>query len=306
MGFMRFLMMAALCLLPLHAEVKAKNAFDKPTLEAYVRHLLVLGPQVEIKIDDPKPGPVPELKQIEVHLNFNQFSQDETLYATKDGLHIMRGNVYGIAGDPFQPELDKLKLDKTPSYGTPGAPIVLVDFADFECPLCKDEALALRKNLLVEFPAQVRFYFKDFPLIPIHPWAKPAAIAGRCVFRQSPDAFWQYHDWLYEHQADITAENLNDKINEFAKANSAIDTMQLLPCLADKAAEAEVDKQMAEGKALHVTGTPTLYVNGRPLVGNVPWEQLKALIKAELEYQKTAKAAAEACCEVKIPSPLNK
>ena len=75
------------------------------------------------------------------------------------------------------------------------------------------------------FPTQVRVYFKDFPLEPIHPWAKPAAIAGRCVFRQKPAAFWDFHDWIFEHQGEITVENLKDKVdgvgeNEIAGAHS--------------------------------------------------------------------------------------
>ena len=104
----------------------------------------------------------------------------------------LEGRVEDFAGrrlrrqfQSLQDDLDKLKTEFQPSLGTPGAPVVLVAFSDFECPHCKDEATMLRQNLLSAYPTQVRLYFKDFPLEAIHPWAKTAAIAGRCVFRQS-------------------------------------------------------------------------------------------------------------------------
>ena len=59
-------------------------------------------------------------------------------------------------------------------------------------------------------------YFNDFPLTSIHPWSKPAAITGKCVFRQNADTFWKFHDWIYDKQQEITLENLNSKVQEWA------------------------------------------------------------------------------------------
>ena len=170
---------------------------------------------------------------------------------------------------------------------------------------CKEEAKVMRDNIPAKFPKEVRLYFKDFPLEAIHPWAKAAAIDGRCVFRQSPAAFWKYHDWMYEHQAEMTAENLKDKVLEWGKANE-LDTMQLGRCIDTKATEAEVDKEIAEGQALHVEGTPTTFVNGRRLFGNYPWPNLEQIINGELKYQQTSHDAGEKCCEITIPSPVKK
>ena len=119
-------------------------------------------------------------------------SEDFPFLVSKDGSKILQATVYDVNSNPFKPDLDKLKTEFQPSFGTPGAPVVLVAFSDFECPVCKTEATMLRQNLLTAYPTQVRLYFKDFPLESIHPWAKPAAIAGRCVFRQNPSSFWSY------------------------------------------------------------------------------------------------------------------
>jgi hypothetical protein len=73
-----------------------------------------------------------------------------------------------------------------------------------------------------------------------------------------------------------------------------------------RATEAEVNKNVADGKALQVSSTPTMFVNGRRLVGQVEWQNLRQIIESEIEYQKTAKNAGEDCgCEVKLPTPLS-
>lgn len=302
---MRFLLMAALCAWPLAAQVKAPSAYDKPTFEAYVRHLLAMTPDVQVKVDDPKTAPVPGMKEVDVHLSLGGRTQDETFYVSADGKKIVRGLIYDIAQNPFQADLDKLKTDHSPSFGPAGAPVVMVIFSDFQCPNCREEAKTIRDNALAKFPTQIQIYFKDSPLEAIHPWAKPAALAGRCVFRQSPAGFWKYHDWIYEHQAEITAENLKDKVLDWAKTGD-VDSLQLGRCLDTKATAAEVEKSLAEAKSLHIDSTPTTFINGRRLIGNYPWANLEQIINGELKYQQDTHSAAEKCCEVSLPSPLKK
>ena len=297
--------MAALCVWPLAAQVKAPSALDKATFEAYVRHLLAMTPDVQVKIDDPKPGPFAGMKQVDVHMSLGGRTQDDTFYITADGKNIVRGYIYDVAKNPFQADLDKLKTELSPSFGTAGAPVVMVIFSDFQCPNCKEEAKVIRDNVAAKFPTQVRVYFKDSPLEAIHPWAMAGAMAGRCVFRQSPTAFWKYHDWIYEHQADITPENLKDKVLEWAKT-ADMDALQLGRCIDTKSTEAEVRKSLAEAKSLHIDSTPTTFINGRRLIGNYPWPNLEQIINGELKYQQTAKNAGEKCCEVSLPSPLKK
>jgi protein-disulfide isomerase len=300
---LRFLLLAGLLLSVAQPAVDKKSALDKPTLEAYVRHLFVWGSQIKVDISDPKPAPLPGMLEVNVHASAGNASQDLLFYISKDGQKIVQGSVFDVKENPFKADLDKLKTDLQPSFGTPGAPVVLVLFSDFQCPYCKEEAKMLRSNLLSAYPKQVHAYFKDLPLEQIHPWAKPAAIAGRCVFKQNPAAFWDYHDWIYEHQGEITKENFRDKVMEFAKGKE-IDALQLGRCLDTRATEAEVDKSVSEARALRVTSTPTLFVNGRRLPAQVAWPDLRQIIDQEIEYQKTAKNAGEDCgCEVKLPSP---
>ena len=312
---MRCALFASLCLsllTLLSAQEKPQSTLDKAHMEVYVRHLLAVIPEVQVKIDDPKPSPTPALQEVDVHFMYQGRSQDETFYVSKDG-HIIRGVIYNLAQNPFQEDLDKLKTTGAPSFGPANAAVTLVEFGDFECPNCREEAKTLRDNVPSKFPTQVHVYFKDFPLVQIHPWAKAAAITGRCIYRQNPDDFWKYHDWIYEHQVEITPDNLKTQVTDFAKTVPDIDALKLGQCVDTKATEPEVDASMAEARALHVDATPTVFLNGRRLVGNYPWQNIDQIINGELNYEKTAQNIApksgkpdDKCCEVKIPSALDK
>lgn len=148
----------------------------------------------------------------------------------------------------------------------------------------------------------MRVYFRDFPLESLHNWARPAAIAGRCVYKLNPAAFWDYHDWVYENQTYIGLDNLNSKLQEFALAKG-LDGMQLSRCIESKATDPEVKASIAEGNSLAITSTPTIFVNGRRIDGAVPWENLQALLKAEIDQQAKAAAAPkdDSCCTIAIP-----
>ncbi len=280
-----------------------KSAFDKATFEAYLRHQFLLSAQMQVQIAEPKPAQIGGLMEVPVTVTDGKNPQHVTFFVSKDGQKVIQGKVFDINDNPFREELSLLKTEFQPSIGTPGATVVLVEFSDFQCPYCKEEAKLLRQNLVQNYPKQARLYFKDFPLEQIHPWSKMASIAGRCVFRQEPAAFWNYHDWIFEHQAEMTADNLKTKVLEWAGAQK-LDLLQLTRCLDTRATEAEVNKNAAEARALQVNSTPTLFVNGRRLAGQLNWPQIKNIIDTEIEYQKTAKNAGEDCgCEFKLPIP---
>ena len=285
-------------------EDSKKSALDKPTLEAYVRHLYVLDKLVTVTVGDPKPASLPGFVEETVHAALGNQSQDFTFYISQDGKHVIQGNVYDIDANPFKADLDKVKTTGAPGWGTSGAPVVVVEFSDFECPYCKEEALQIRDHLLATYPTQVKLYFKEFPLESLHPWAKTAAMAGRCVFAQNNDAFWAYHDWVFSHQEQITPDNVRAQIMDWAKGRKELDALKLGKCIDTKATEAEVDAIEAQGRDLGINATPTLFINGRRLTQALEWSGLKSIIDYEIEYQKTAKDAGDNCgCDLKLKLP---
>lgn len=289
---------------PALAQAPKKSALDKATLEAYVRHLFVMDSRIKIEVSDPRPSEMPGFVEETVHASAGNQAQDFVFLISKDGSRIFQGSVFDVNNNPFKKDLDKLKTEGAPSFGTQGAPVVVVEFSDFECPYCKEEATLLRANLPVAYAKQVHFYFKEFPLDSLHPWARAGAIAGRCVYRQGNDIFWEFHDWIFSHQGEITAENLKAKVMEWAALQKGLDAQQLGQCIDTRATEAEVNRSVAEGKALSIDQTPTLFVNGRRIAGAFDWPSLRAIIDYEIEYQKTAKNAGEDCgCELKLDLP---
>jgi protein-disulfide isomerase len=301
-----FCPLAVLLLLTTGSQAQKKSAFDKATLEAYVRHMFVMDKQITVQVSDPMPSQFPGYQEVVVSASAGQRHQDFPFLVSQDGAKIVQGNFtfFDISQNPFKPDLDKLKTEGAPSMGTQGAPVVIVEFSDFECPYCKNEASVVRKNLLSAYPKEVHLYFKQFPLESLHPWARTAALASRCVYRQSADAFWTYHDWIFDKQSDITPENVKDKIQEWAKGTKGIDAAQLGSCLDSKSTDLEVTKDIADGHALKVDSTPTMFINGRRINSSLDWSTLRSIIDYEIEYQKTAKNAGEDCgCTVKLDIP---
>ena len=278
------------------------NALDKADLEFYVRHLYVYGPQINVAVADPVKSEIPGLLEVKVTASRGLQSLSRAFLVTEDGRHIFEGKTYDIAKNPFHEFNEAIDTTSAPAFGKEGASVVLVVFSDFQCPFCAKEAKVLRTNFLHQYGSRARLYFKDFPLS-IHPWAKPAAVAGRCIYKQEPEVFWQYHDWVFDNQSGFTPENLETKVGQFLQDKS-VDSLKFSQCFNDKETLGEVEESIAEGTALGVSSTPTVFVNGRQLSGSPEWEQLKAVIDYELEYQEVTHNAGDDCgCAVDLSFP---
>lgn len=310
---MHWVLAAILLVLPALAQTKktvpAPSAFNKETMEAYIRHQFMLPPNLKVLSFEPKPSEVPGLMLVEVTVtDGGATNQKVPFYVSKDGTKFIQGKSFDIRQSPFAEELKSLKVDGASIAGSASAPVSIFLFSDFQCQYCKEEAKVLRANLGTAYPTQVKLIFKDFPLEQIHPWARDASIAGRCIGNMNADNFWRYHDWIFDQQANITSENLKTKITEFANS-TGIDSMMLGQCMDTKATDKEVAQSVQQARALNVDRTPTLFINGRRITGNVPWEQLKAIIDYELDYAKKNPIAGkkdDLCCEVKLPIPVAK
>ncbi len=287
------------------AEAAKPTQLDKEKLEKFVRHLLLWGPQINVEISELGPSEMRGFREVRVRGTAGTASQQRVFQVSDDGTQIVQAVIYDIEKSPFHKDFERISVSSQPSLGTPGAPVRMVLYTDFQCPYCQQEAKMLRQNLIQAYPEQVRLYFKDFPLESIHPWARAAAGAGRCIYDQSEDAFWSYHDWVFDHQKELTAENLTEKILEHAAGLPGIDILRLKSCIENRGKDNEVAASIAEARALGLNATPTLFINGRRIGQHLPWENLKQVINFELEYQKTANNAGDRdCCAVTLPTPL--
>ncbi len=287
-------------------DATSSGALDKEKLAGFVRHLLMWGPQITVEVSDPKPSELAGFSEVNVKGIAGAASQQQVFLVSEDGSQVVRAVVYDLEKNPFHKDFERISVAAQPSLGTTGAPVRIVLYTDFQCPYCQLEAKMLRENLIKSYPEQVKLYFKDFPLEAIHPWARAAAGAGRCFYSQSEGAFWNYHDWAFEHQKELTPENLTGKTLEFAGTLSDIDALRLSSCINNKEKDNEVAASLAEGRALGINSTPTLFINGRRIAQQVKWDNLKGIIDFELDYQQTAKNAGDIdCCAITLPTPLS-
>jgi protein-disulfide isomerase len=247
------------------------------TIEAYLRHLYAFGPEAKLTFGPIKETGVPSLLETTVELKIEENQQTATLYVSKDGRYLLRGELSYLTKDPLAETRAKLQTKDSPVLGDPKAPVKLVEFSDFECPVCRNLHDVLR-GILPNYP-QVQVVFKDFPIEQLHPWARTAALAGRCAYQQDPKAFWKIYDLIYDGQDLISAENAWAKMNDFA-GQIGLDLVIFKSCLASPEAAAAVDASRANGQQLEVSSTPTIFVNGRRIVGADPH-----LIEQYIQYE---------------------
>jgi len=259
------------------------------TVEAYLRNLYAFGADTVVKIGAPKDIGIEGLLEIDVAVKLGENEQTGKVYVTKDGKYMFRGEVSDLSKDPMVETRTQLETKDSPSLGPANAPVTLVEFSDFECPVCRALHDALR-GMLPNYP-QLRVVFKDFPLEQIHPWARTAALAGRCAYQQNPPAFWKMYDFIYDGQDLISPENAWGKMTDFA-SQSGLNADVFKSCMASPEAGAAVDASRANGILLEVGSTPTMFVNGRRIVGADP-HTLEQYIKYELDHLKVQKAASK-------------
>jgi len=267
-----------------------KTASAPPTalqksVEAYLRHLYAFGPEVQLTVSAPRESEVPGLLEMTIDLKDGDHSQTAKFYVSKDGKYLVRGEVSDLSKDPLSEARAHIQMKDAPALGDPKAPVTLVEFSDFQCPVCRSLHDVLR-GMLPNYP-QVRVVFKDFPLESLHPWARTAALAGRCAYQQDPKAFWKVYDAIYDQQEIISASNAWSKMTDFA-AEAGLNPDGFKACMASPEAAAAVDASRENGQQLEVTSTPTVFVNGRRLVG-ADQRSLEQYIQYELAQQKPAK-----------------
>jgi protein-disulfide isomerase len=245
----------------------SSTAQAQKTVEDFLRYFYALGPDIKITVGAPKHIGSSGISELPIEVKSPEGSDNLTMYLTNDGRYLLRGELSDLTKDPLAENIAKMKTAGAPIYGDPKAPITIVEYSDFQCPVCRSLHDAIR-GILPKYP-QVKLIFKDFPLDNIHPWAHTAALAGRCAYHQDPKAFWKLYDLIYDNQDLISASNAYDKMLEYAgKAGVNADTFK--SCLSSPEAAADVDASLANGRLLDVRSTPTLFINGRRLVGADP------------------------------------
>jgi protein-disulfide isomerase len=275
---------------PLSPQAKAqidKDAGVKSALptvervETAMKRSFGYDPAVTWQILDIRESNIPGLAEVVVSMNKQS---PVHLYLAPGAQTAIVGQMIPFGPDPYAAARANLKGAFGPSRGGANPPIDIVEFSDLECPHCK-AAQPILEKLIADFP-QIRFTFQQFPLpASLHPWAMKAAQYADCAGQMDKDAFWKYVDAIFENQGGIALATADDKLKELATA-SGLDATKIVACAASPQTDARIKKSMDLGQTLDVNETPTVFINGRRVLGpaSIPYDNLKNLVQFEIDH----------------------
>lgn len=188
------------------------------------------------------------------------------------------------AGGPAAGEKVDVSADDDAFIGNEKAKVTVVEFSDFQCPFCRSFWSGAYQQIKKEYvdTGKIKFVYRDYPLS-FHPASQVSAEASECAHEQGK--FWEMHDKIFGEQAKQGAGTITYGASELKKWASQIglNMNTFNQCLDTGKYKSEVEKDFADGSAYGVSGTPTLYVNGNPIVGAQPFSAFKAIIDEELK-----------------------
>jgi protein-disulfide isomerase len=167
----------------------------------------------------------------------------------------------------------KIAAPGAPSFGPENAKVTIVEFSDFQCPFCT-RAASVVHQIREKYGDKVRFVFRQFPL-PMHGDAHLAAQAALAAHQQGK--FWEFHDLLFANQRALTRPSLVD----YAK-QAKLDVPRLEKALDDQSLKAAVDADVKLGEEVDVSGTPTVFINGKRVPNPTEFAPVAQLIDAAL------------------------
>lgn len=201
-------------------------------------------------------------------------------FVTPDGKHAISGSdVVSFGATPFA-EARKTLQDRADGAwrGSSSKGLMLVEFADLQCPHCK-EAQPIMDRLAQDFP-NARIVFQNFPIAEIHPYAFKAAAYGYCVTKQKNDAFFLYAADVFDKQTALTADTADQTLNN-AVTKAGLDPAAISACAATEETKKLVEASIKLGQDVGVNQTPLLSINGHfvPLTGaGVSYDTIKSVV----------------------------
>jgi protein-disulfide isomerase len=171
-------------------------------------------------------------------------------------------------------ELDASGKDD-PSWGPADAKVTMIEFGDFECPYCKQWYATVYDKLQANYGTKIHFVFRDFPLLSIHPDAKPAAVAANCAGDQG--RYWDYFKMLYGDSRGLGTAMYQTYAQELG-----LDLASFNRCLKSGKYDKEISLDLQDGARMGVNGVPAFLINGKLISGLQPYETFQQAIDEEL------------------------
>ena len=246
-------------------------------IEVTVRSQFNIPQDYDVAIGARKPSKISGYDDLPVTVSHGTRSQVISFLISADGKKLARLETYDLSRDPSS----TIDIAGRPVRGNPNAKVTVITFDDLECPYCALMHQQLFPKTLDRYKDKIRFVYKDFPLVEIHPWAMRASVNADCLAAQNGDAYWTYVDYLHSHAQEVTGEDRDvnksnaalDRIARQEASAGKLDAQKLDACIA-KQDDSQVKESLKEASGLGLQGAPALFVNGERIDGAKPLEQV--------------------------------
>lgn len=253
------------------------------TVESYLHTMLGYDPNRIWKVAAIQKTPAPGVSKVTAFITErkpNAQMQRTMFYVLPDGKHLIAPDSSALnpfGAEPFAENRAMIKARAAgPALGPAAKDLMFVEFADLQCPHCK-EAQPTMQQLAKDFP-KARIVYENLPLTQIHPYAFVAAAYGACVAKKSSDAFFTYAQAVYDTQGALLPDSYEKTLKD-AVVKAGADPTSIAMCAATDTAKNEIAASVKLAADLGVEQTPTLVVNGRPLpLTGIPYDILKQVI----------------------------
>jgi protein-disulfide isomerase len=238
---------------------------------------------IEIAISDPKPSDIPGYDSVVVTFKGGTHTSTHDFLLSKDRKTLAHLEKMDISQDL----MSRIDVQGRPVRGNGNAKVTIINFDDFQCPFCSRMHSTLFPGLLQAYGDRVRFIYRDFPLVEIHPWAMHAAVNANCLAEQNNEAYWDFADYVHGNQKAISGKSKPDafaNLDQAAKDQAQkhqLDPQKLQACI-QKQDESQVRASMAEAEKLGVDSTPTMFINGERVSGAMTEEEMHSILDRAL------------------------
>jgi protein-disulfide isomerase len=275
-------------------------------IEVLVRSQFNVPQDYSVTIGARKPGNIGGYDALPVTLSRGEKSTVVDFLISTDNKKLARLETFDLAKDP----VFSIDVAGRPIRGNPAAKVTVINFDDLECPYCARMHQSLFPDTLARYRDQVRFIYKDDPLVELHPWAMHAAVDANCVAAQSADVYWTYVDYLHGHGQEISGPDRDkaksvaalDRVARQEATLGKLDAAKLDACMAAQD-ETQVRASAREADVLKIEGTPALFVDGERIDGAIPEEQLWLVIDRALRASGQQPPPAPPIAPPAVPAP---
>ncbi|MBC5792838.1 MAG: DsbA family protein [Nanohaloarchaea archaeon] len=200
------------------------------------------------------------------------------------------GNLnHGVGSGTITKGNKTFDVEGEPYIGSEDSEVTMVAFEDFECPFCNRFNNNAFPSIVENHvrAGEARYYWKNFPLQRLHPWAEASGVAAECALNQDSEAFWIFKNGFFNNQDALNNVYKSDqaKFDQSMKkwaSQIGLDTEKFNSCYDNQEELEEVQEDQQQGSELGVSGTPTVFVNDQKLVGAQPYSKFESAINSKL------------------------